>query len=440
MLILPFEISELKEHNSELLKLLTQNLPDMLWVKDLNGTYMYANQAICDGLLMAKDTDEPIGKNDVFFALRERELHSDKPDWHTFGELCFNSDQTVIDNNKAMKFEEYGNVKGKLLYLEVYKAPFYDKDRKIIGTVGAGRDITELKKIQLDLEESLKTLAEQREQIEAFNAELEKRVEEEIQKRQNQERMMIHQSRQAAMGEMLESIAHQWRQPLNIIGIATANLETQYTIGSLAEDDFRQKMEIISLNINYMSNTIDDFRNFLNPNREMFTFSPKRSIEDVLVVFDAQIKSNNTVSTFNTECHISLHGVENEFKQVIFILLNNAIDAIKIRLEEKIIKEGSIDIILGCKDNQGIIKISDNGGGISEDTIDSVFEAYFSTKFDVNGTGIGLHIAKNIIENRMKGSLEVENIEGGSCFTMKIPFSKESKECINSSTCSALFS
>ena len=89
MLILPFEISDLKEHNSELLKLLTQNLPDMLWVKDLNGIYMYANQAICDGLIMAKDTDEPIGKNDVFFALRERAAHSDKPDWHTFGELCF---------------------------------------------------------------------------------------------------------------------------------------------------------------------------------------------------------------------------------------------------------------------------------------------------------------------------------------------------------------
>ena len=147
-----FELSDLKEHNSELLKLLTLNLPDMLWVKDINGIYLYANKAICNGLLMAKDTQEPIGKGDVFFALREREAHSDKQDWHTFGELCFNSDQVVIDNDKPMKFEEYGNVKGELLYLEVYKAPFYDKNGKILGTVGTGRDITELKKIQLDLE------------------------------------------------------------------------------------------------------------------------------------------------------------------------------------------------------------------------------------------------------------------------------------------------
>jgi len=161
-----FEISELKEHNSELLNLLTEHLPDMLWVKDLDGKYIYANQAICDGLLMAKDTQEPVGKGDVFFALREREAHKDKPDWHTFGELCFNSDQTVIDNDEAMKFEEYGNVKGKLLYLEVYKAPFYDKDGNIIGTVGTGRDITKLKKIQTDLEKSVKTLKKQKELIE----------------------------------------------------------------------------------------------------------------------------------------------------------------------------------------------------------------------------------------------------------------------------------
>jgi len=158
-----FKLSDIKEHNSELLQLLTQHLPDMLWIKDIEGKYIYANQAICDGLLMAKDTQEPIGKGDVFFALRERETHKDKPDWHTFGELCFNSDQEVIDNNQAMKFEEYGNVKGKLMYLEVFKAPFYDKNGKIIGTIGSGRDITELKKIQTDLQGSLKKLAKQKE-------------------------------------------------------------------------------------------------------------------------------------------------------------------------------------------------------------------------------------------------------------------------------------
>ncbi|MEA1917371.1 MAG: EAL domain-containing protein [Campylobacterota bacterium] len=160
---MPFSLLNTNEYNSKLLSLLTHNLPDMLWVKDLNGIYIYANESICSGLLMAKDTQEPIGKDDVFFALRERELHKENRDWHTFGELCFNSDKEVIKNEKAMKFEEYGNVKGEMLYLEVYKAPFYDDNGQIAGTVGTGRDITELKKTQQNLEDSIKEIKRQKE-------------------------------------------------------------------------------------------------------------------------------------------------------------------------------------------------------------------------------------------------------------------------------------
>lgn len=155
------ELENFKKTDSQLLTLLTNHLPDMLWVKDLHGIYIYANKSICDNLLMAKDTDEPIGKGDLFFALREREAHKDTPDWHTFGEVCFNSDQVVIDSNKAMKFEEYGNIKGEMVYLEVYKAPFYDKNGNIIGTVGAGRDITQMKVVQQKLQKSLSVLDEQ---------------------------------------------------------------------------------------------------------------------------------------------------------------------------------------------------------------------------------------------------------------------------------------
>ncbi|MDD5717162.1 MAG: PAS domain-containing sensor histidine kinase [Sulfuricurvum sp.] len=416
-----FEISDLSEHNSELLKLLTQNLPDMLWVKEINGNYLYANQAICDGLLMAKDTNEPIGKNDVFFAMREREAHRDNPQWHTFGELCFNSDLIVIENNKPMKFEEYGNVKGELLYLEVYKAPFYDKEGNIIGTVGAGRDITQLKKTQLDLEESLKTLNHQREQLESFNSELEKRVKEEVEKRQKQERLMLHQSRQAAMGEMLESIAHQWRQPLNIIGLATVNLETQYAIGSINDKDFHEKMKIISSNITYMSHTIDDFRKFLHPERETIVFHPSKSIEEVLEILSAQLESNNIATELEMNGTLDFYGVENEFKQVLIILLNNAVDAIRMQIQEKKIVQGKITIVLSCQDDCGLVEVCDNGGGISDTIIDNIFNPYFTTKHDAYGTGIGLYLAKNIIESRMKGSLRVNVIDSGSCFTIKAP-------------------
>ena len=417
-----FEISDLKEHNAELLKLLTLHLPDMLWVKDTNGIYLYANQAICDGLLMAKDTKEPIGKNDIFFAHRERELYKDKPQWHTFGELCFDSDQVVIDNNKPTRFEEYGNIKGELFYLEVYKAPFYDKDGKIIGIVGAGRDITELKKTQLDLEKKNKILAEQQSQIESFNIELEKKVHEEINKREKQESIMIHQSRQAAMGEILESIAHQWRQPLNIIGLATANLETEHVMGISNSENFEDKMKIISDNINYMSHTIDDFRKFLSPSREAYSFLLQACVEETLSVFEAQMKEHNIVHTLNGDCNFPVEGVENEFKQVMFILLNNAIDAIKSRIDAKGLRDGFIDIMLHCDNNRIIINVADNGGGIDMSIISSVFDAYFSTKYNANGTGIGLYIAKNIIEGRMQGNIKVANKDDGCVFSIELPF------------------
>ncbi len=153
---MPFSIDDLRHYDSELLKLLTEHLPDMLWVKDKEGKYIYVNKALCDNLLMAKDVKEPIGKDDIFFAKREREAHKDNPQWHTFGELCLNSDLVVMQERRPMRFEEYGNVKGKMLYLEVFKAPFYDKDGNILGTVGAGRDITQLKQTQIKLEEERK--------------------------------------------------------------------------------------------------------------------------------------------------------------------------------------------------------------------------------------------------------------------------------------------
>lgn len=269
---------EVLRHSKELLNLFTVHLPDMLWIKDTEGKYLYANQAICDGLLMAKDPSEVVGKNDVFFAQRERDAHKENPEWHTFGELCFNSDKIVIDENKPMRFEEYGNVKGKLLYLEVYKAPFYDDEGKIIGTVGAGRDITELKNTQQTLEINLQLLEQQRKELKAFNEKLEERVDNEMQKQQNQEKVMLHQSRQAAMGEMLESIAHQWRQPLNIMGLAIANIETQVAVSEINKEELSKKLEAIAYNISYLSNTIDDFRNFLNPaaDDQEVNFLPKK--------------------------------------------------------------------------------------------------------------------------------------------------------------------
>lgn len=133
---------------SQMLRLMCDNVPDMIWAKDMNKRYLFANKAICDNLLNAADTDEPLGKNDLFFARRERNAKPDDPAWHTFGEICRDSDQIVMDSKQAQRFDEYGNVKGKYLFLDVFKAPFVDEQGNMIGTVGCGRDVTAERNLQ----------------------------------------------------------------------------------------------------------------------------------------------------------------------------------------------------------------------------------------------------------------------------------------------------
>ena len=137
-----------------MIRLMCDNVPDLIWAKDLEGKYLFVNRAICERLLIAKDTDEPIGKTDMHFVERERTTHPNNPEWHTFGEICIDSDAVVIKNMKDGRFNEFGNVKGRFLYLDVYKTPLWNEHGEMIGVVGSGRDVTEEKRIKDSLQES----------------------------------------------------------------------------------------------------------------------------------------------------------------------------------------------------------------------------------------------------------------------------------------------
>ena len=144
-----------------LIRLLSDNMSDMLWSKDLENRYLFANKAMCDKLLIASDIQEPIGKTDLFFAEREREKHPERKDWHTFGEICADSDIEIRKSLKPGRFDEYGNVKGEFLFLDVLKAPLIDEKGNMIGVVGSARDVTKEKLIAQELnasEERYKTL------------------------------------------------------------------------------------------------------------------------------------------------------------------------------------------------------------------------------------------------------------------------------------------
>jgi len=148
-----------------LLRLMADNVPDMIWAKDLDNCYLFANRAVCRDLLNAEDTAEPVGKDDLFFARRERQRHAENPQWHTFGELCQDTDKATLERGAYSVFEEFGNLKGRPTYLDVHKAPFLDEQGQVIGTVGSARDITERKQTEAELarhRQHLEELVEQR--------------------------------------------------------------------------------------------------------------------------------------------------------------------------------------------------------------------------------------------------------------------------------------
>ena len=141
-----------------LLRRVADNVPDMIWAKDTDKRYLFANKAICDQLLFAHDTDEPVGKDDLFFALRARASQPGNPHWHTFGELCQDSDTITLQRGTATQFDEFGEVQGELLYLDVHKAPLLGEHGDIVGVVGSARNVTEQRKTQEKLEISAMVL------------------------------------------------------------------------------------------------------------------------------------------------------------------------------------------------------------------------------------------------------------------------------------------
>ena len=153
------KIGEARYHHMfTMFRLMADNMPDMLWAKDLDKKFIFTNKSVCENLIQASDTEEPIGKTDLFFAERERNKHPERDDWYTFGELCRDSDQVVINSGKPERFDEFGIINGKFLFLDVRKAPIFNKDGVMIGVVGSARDVTMQKKTESEIQKRDKLL------------------------------------------------------------------------------------------------------------------------------------------------------------------------------------------------------------------------------------------------------------------------------------------
>lgn len=239
----------------------------------------------------------------------------------------------------------------------------------------------------------------------------------EIAENKRKEALIIHQARLAAMGEMIANIAHQWRQPLNNLGLVISNIEDAYLYNELDSNFFSESTEKCRKLISKMSDTIDDFRYFLNPKSERKKFSVHKDIVAVLDLVGENLRFHDIDVIFEKTTPAKAYGYANQYSQAVFNIINNSIDALII--SRNTVKE--IRISIYEEDDTIISEFKDNGGGISEDIVEKVFDMYFTTKEKSNGTGLGLYITRMIIENNMGGNIDLENINSGVCMRISIP-------------------
>ncbi|MBF0458951.1 MAG: hypothetical protein HQK99_13770 [Nitrospirae bacterium] len=266
----------------------------------------------------------------------------------------------------------------------------------------------------------------QEEEIRNLNKILEQKLKQEVYLREQERQLLIQQSKMATMGEMIGAIAHQWRQPLNAISIIAQEIHDAYKCNEMNADYMKETIGIILGQIDFMSKTINDFRNLLNPSKTPAAFFVDETIEAILFMFRDMLSKSNIAITFEKDCLVEKCmsvGQPNEFKQVLLILLTNSRDAICSHWEKNLLGkdiQGRITISISKHNDKVLITHTDNGGGISDDIIDKIFNQYFTTKPDEKGTGIGLYIGRTIIEG-MGGSLTVRNVDGGAEFSISLP-------------------
>jgi PAS domain S-box-containing protein len=230
------------------------------------------------------------------------------------------------------------------------------------------------------------------------------------------EQMLIQQSRQAAMGEMIGNIAHQWRQPLNTLGLFTQRLGFFYGQPTFDKEfldsSVAKSMEIIQ----HMSRTIDDFRNYFKPDKEMCDFNVSDAIKSTLSLLEGSFQNPKIDIVVVENENPVIHGFQNEFAQVLLNILANAREAII----ERGIVDPQVTITTYIENGCSVISIADNAGGIPEEIIDKVFDPYFTTKGPQQGTGVGLFMSKTIIEKNMGGTLVVRNTDVGAEFKIEV--------------------
>jgi len=253
-------------------------------------------------------------------------------------------------------------------------------------------------------------------ELDALNKELEERINQEVRSAKASYKRFEQQAKMAAMGEMMDAVAHQWKQPLNAISMMSDMLVSDFKSGDVSTEYIEEFSDDIQAQIKHMVSTLSEFRNFFRSKETYENFGIKRSLQSVLVLVSDEFMQNNITTYIESEKELLIYGIENEFKHLILNIINNSKDA----FNEREIKDRHIYITFQKEKDAIRLEIRDNAGGIAPSILEKIFQPEVTTKKDGKGTGIGLYMSMQIA-NKLGGKLSAENVKDGALFTLKIP-------------------
>jgi len=353
-------------------KVLLDTIPNPLYYKNIEGKFLGCNLAFAQ--LVNEKRDQIIGRTafDYFtYDVASKNTIIDKELLNTFSTST--SEFTYYSSSNQMK------------HIILNKAVYKNIDGSVGGIVCIMDDITE---------------------------------------RIQQKQFLIQQSKLAEMGDMIAAIAHQWNEPLVELSALVQDIQTSYLLKELKDIEVNDFVNDSMIQIKYMSRTLNDFRNFLKPSTKKKLFSISKALSDINEIIGKQVFYSNIKMSFNYKNEneeLLIYGYENEFKQVLLNLINNAKNKI-IQKHLNTNNKGNIIINILRSSKYNIIEIIDDAGKIDDNVIHSIFQPYFTTKTD--GTGLGLYMAKVIIEEKMRGIITVKNDNDNVIFTIKLPHKK----------------
>lgn len=267
-----------------------------------------------------------------------------------------------------------------------------------------------------ELEEEIAGRQKAQEALEALNNSLEERVVASVAELRRKDDLLMHQNRLAAMGELLTSIAHQWRQPLNNIAAYIQAMQFLHKSGELTAEEMDKDISEVMTILKHMSQTIEDFRKFYRKDQELREFDVRSVAERCIGLTGPALKSGNIRVTVQGERDIRATGYPNEYAQCLVNILYNAMDI----LLERSVSAPLIELRIQRQENRSVVCVTDNGGGIAPEIMPHIFDPYFTTKGPASGTGIGLYMARTLIERNMGGKLTARNTDVGAEFRIEL--------------------